>query len=76
MPRYTPVSCSSLCLRHSSRGRTLAFGRWTAPSAPPEIATQIWNRYIYPGMVARLMSGQTIKQSIAWAKDELEGFLR
>jgi len=45
-------------------------------SAPPEIATQIWNRYVYPGMVARLMSGQTIKQSIAWAKDELEGFVR
>jgi ABC-type glycerol-3-phosphate transport system substrate-binding protein len=45
-------------------------------SAPPEIATQIWNRYIYPGMVARLMAGQTIKQSIDWAKDELEGFTR
>ena len=43
-------------------------------SAPPEIATQIWNRYIFPGMVARLMSGQTIKQSIDWAKNELEGF--
>ena len=42
-------------------------------SAPPEIATQIWNRYIYPGMVARLVSGQTIKQSIDWAKNELEG---
>jgi ABC-type glycerol-3-phosphate transport system substrate-binding protein len=43
-------------------------------SAPPEIATQIWNRYIYPGMVARLVSGKTIKQSIDWAKSELEGF--
>jgi len=42
-------------------------------SAPPEIATQIWNRYLYPGMVARLVSGQTIKQSIDWAKNELEG---
>jgi hypothetical protein len=29
-----------------------------------------------PGMVARLMSGQTIKQTIAWAKEELEGFVR
>ena len=45
-------------------------------SAPPEIATQIWNRYIFPGMVARLMSGKTIKESIDWAKDELEGFSR
>jgi ABC-type glycerol-3-phosphate transport system substrate-binding protein len=45
-------------------------------SAPPEIATQIWNRYVYPGMVARLMSGKSIKESIDWAKDELEGFSR
>jgi len=45
-------------------------------SALPEIAVQIWNRYVMPGMVARLMSGQTIKQSIAWAKDELQGFVR
>jgi ABC-type glycerol-3-phosphate transport system substrate-binding protein len=45
-------------------------------SAPPEIAVQMWNRYLIPGMVARLMSGQTIKQSIAWGKDELEGFVR
>jgi hypothetical protein len=36
----------------------------------------MWNRYLIPGMVARLMSGQTIKQSIAWGKDELEGFVR
>jgi ABC-type glycerol-3-phosphate transport system substrate-binding protein len=45
-------------------------------SAPPEIAVQIWNRYVLPGMVSRLLSGQTIKQSIAWAKEELEGFVR
>jgi hypothetical protein len=45
-------------------------------SAPPEIAVQIWNRYLVPGMVARLMSGQTIKQTVAWAKEELEGFVR
>ena len=45
-------------------------------SAPPEIAVQIWNRYLLPGMVGRLLGGQSIKQSIAWAKDELEGFIR
>lgn len=45
-------------------------------SAAPEIATQIWSRGIYPGMIARLMSGKTIKESIDWAKDELEGFSR
>ncbi len=45
-------------------------------SAPPDIAVQIWNRYMFPGMVARLMSGQTPKQIVAWAKEELEGFIR
>jgi ABC-type glycerol-3-phosphate transport system substrate-binding protein len=45
-------------------------------SAPPEIAVQIWNHSIVPGMVGRLLTGQTIKQSIAWAKEELEGFRR
>jgi hypothetical protein len=27
-------------------------------------------------MLAKLQSGQTIPQVIAWAKDELEGFIR
>ena len=31
---------------------------------------------IIPGMVAKLFAGKTIEQSIAWAKDELEGFAR
>ncbi|MGA9866141.1 MAG: extracellular solute-binding protein [Acetobacteraceae bacterium] len=44
-------------------------------SAPPEIAVQMWNRGTIPTMVAKLVSGQTSKQSIAWAKDELEGFM-
>jgi ABC-type glycerol-3-phosphate transport system substrate-binding protein len=43
-------------------------------SAPPDIAVQIWNRGTVPTMVAKLVSGQTIEQSIAWAKRELEGF--
>ncbi|HXA24894.1 MAG TPA: ABC transporter substrate-binding protein [Acetobacteraceae bacterium] len=45
-------------------------------SAPPDIAVQIWNRGLPPGMVARLLDGQSIKQAIAWAKDELQGFVR
>ena len=45
-------------------------------SAPPRIAAQILDRAIHPGMVARLMSGQTIKQSIDWAKSELEQIVR
>ena len=45
-------------------------------SGPPEIAVQMWNRYVIPGMVSRLVSGQTIKESTDWAKGELEGFTR
>jgi ABC-type glycerol-3-phosphate transport system substrate-binding protein len=45
-------------------------------SAPPEIAVQMWNRSVVPGMVSRLMSGQTIKEAIAWGKDEIQGFIR
>ena len=48
----------------------------TGSSGPPEIAVQIWNRGIMPGMVAKLVAGQSIKQSIDWAKEELEGFVR
>lgn len=43
--------------------------------APAPIAMQISDNYIHPGMVARLMSGGTIKDAIAWAKSKLEGFV-
>jgi ABC-type glycerol-3-phosphate transport system substrate-binding protein len=42
--------------------------------APPEIAVQIYNRGTMPTMLAKLQSGQSINQVIAWAQDELEGF--
>ena len=45
-------------------------------AAPPDIAVQMWNRYLLPGLVARLLSGQSIKEALAWGKDELEGFIR
>ena len=48
----------------------------TGSSGPPEIGVQMWNRGLIPTMVAKLVSGQTIEQSIAWAKDELEGYMR
>ena len=48
----------------------------TGSSGPPEIAVQMWNRGTIPTMVAKLVAGQSIEQSIAWAKDELEGFVR
>jgi ABC-type glycerol-3-phosphate transport system substrate-binding protein len=44
--------------------------------APPDIAVQIYNRGTMPTMLAKLQSGQTVDQVIAWASDELEGFTR
>jgi hypothetical protein len=48
----------------------------TASEAPPEIAVQVYQRAVHTNMVARLKSGQTIPQVVAWAQDELEGFTR
>ncbi len=45
-------------------------------SAPPEVAVQMYNRGTGSTMLAKLQSGQSIKQVVAWAKDELEGFVR
>lgn len=43
--------------------------------APPEIAVQIYNRGTAPTMLAKLKSGETIDQVVAWAQRELEGFV-
>jgi ABC-type glycerol-3-phosphate transport system substrate-binding protein len=48
----------------------------TASEASPDIAVQIYNRAIHNQMLARIKDGQSIKQVIAWTKDELEGFTR
>lgn len=47
-----------------------------ASEASPEVAVQIYNRGIMPTMLAKLKSGQSIDQVIAWAQNELEGFIR
>ena len=44
--------------------------------APPEIAVQIYNRGTLPTMFAKLQGGQSIKQVVAWAQEELEGYVR
>ena len=44
--------------------------------APPDIAVQIYNRGTMPTMLSKLQSGQSSKEVIAWARDELEGFSR
>ena len=44
---------------------------WDAVSDAGQLHTRV-----VPGMVSRLVAGQTIKQSMDWAKGELEGFTR
>jgi ABC-type glycerol-3-phosphate transport system substrate-binding protein len=48
----------------------------TASEAPPDIAVQIYRRAIHSGMLGRMKQGQSIKQVVAWAQAELEGFTR
>ena len=50
---------------------------WIAVApAPPDIAVQVYNRGTLPTMLAKLQSGQSIKQVQDWAEDELGGFVR
>jgi ABC-type glycerol-3-phosphate transport system substrate-binding protein len=50
---------------------------WIAMApAPPEIAVQAYTRGTLPTMLAKLQSGQTVKQVQDWAEDELGGFVR
>ena len=45
--------------------------------APPAVATQIYNEGLIPNMVARVtQAGESIDDAIAWASEELEGYLR
>ena len=45
-------------------------------SVKARIALQIHNRGTVPTMLAKLKSGRSIDEVIAWAADELEGFTR
>ena len=45
--------------------------------APPAVAAQIYNEALVPNMVARVtQTGESYDDAIAWASDELEGYLR
>ncbi len=44
--------------------------------SPPEVAVQMYNRGTLPTMMTKLKAGQTIPQVIAWASEEVEGFLK
>ncbi len=48
----------------------------TGSSGPNEIAVQMFSRGTIPTMVAKLVSGQSPDQAIAWVKEELQGFTR
>jgi ABC-type glycerol-3-phosphate transport system substrate-binding protein len=48
----------------------------TGYPAPPDVGAQIWARAIHPAMWAKVLNGQSNKEVIAWAKNELEGFVR
>lgn len=55
---------------HKSSAHMAAF------PAPPDIGVQIYNRGTPSTMFSKLQSGQSVKEVIAWAKAELEGFVR
>ena len=43
--------------------------------APPEVAVQMYNRGTLPTMLTKLRAGQSQQQVLAWASEEIEGFL-
>ncbi|MDQ2802477.1 MAG: extracellular solute-binding protein [Pseudomonadota bacterium] len=43
--------------------------------APTDIAVQIYNGGVMPNMLARLRGGQPVKDVIAWADNQVQGFL-
>jgi len=48
----------------------------TGYPAPPDIAAQMYARAIHPTLMAKVIAGQSNKDAVAWAKGELEGFIR
>ena len=49
----------------------------TGYPAPPPIATQIYTQGLIPVMVARhTQGGDSMDDAIAWAENELEGYMR
>jgi len=48
----------------------------TGYPAPPDIASQMYARAIHPTMMAKVITGQSNKEAIAWARNELGGFIR
>jgi ABC-type glycerol-3-phosphate transport system substrate-binding protein len=47
-----------------------------AAPAPPKIAHQIYTQAIMTKMVVRMVKGEAMPRTLAWAEGELEGFMR
>ncbi|MSP02257.1 MAG: hypothetical protein EXR07_14580 [Acetobacteraceae bacterium] len=62
-------------LKTAGAAGKLAVGLWARPPRPRS-GVQIYSRGIMPAMMAKLQSGQTIPAAIAWARGELDGFVR
>ena len=47
-----------------------------AQPAPPKIAHQIYTQAIHTKMIVRILKGEKMETTLAWAEGELEGFMR
>jgi len=47
-----------------------------AQPAPPKIAHQIYTQAIHTKMIVRILKGEQMEKTLAWAEGELEGFTR
>jgi ABC-type glycerol-3-phosphate transport system substrate-binding protein len=47
-----------------------------AAPAPPKIAHQIYTQAIQTKMVVRILKGEKMESTLAWAESEIEGFMR
>jgi ABC-type glycerol-3-phosphate transport system substrate-binding protein len=48
----------------------------TGAPAPPLIASQIYTQAMLPKMVLRMLQGEPMDKTLAWAESEVEGFMR
>ena len=47
-----------------------------AQPAPPKIAHQIYTQAIHTKMIVRILKGEKMETTLAWAEGELQGFMR
>ena len=47
----------------------------TASEAAPEVAVQVYQNAVHNGIVARLKQGQSVREVLAWTRNQVEGFL-